>query len=100
MTFGAVAQHRGTWLLPMICDMHGVSRSGFYEWRTRPDRRRAQTDTALAFEMLGSSASSDRTQANRRIRRELRDLGFAVGLHHVERLMRANALRARPRRRG
>jgi len=98
--FGFVAKHRGTWPVAMICDMLGVSRSGFYAWSTRPESRRAQTDTALGIAMRASFALSDRTYGARRIRRELRDLGFAVGLHHVERLMRANALRARPRRRG
>jgi len=98
--FGFVAKHRGTWPVAMICDMLGVSRSGFYAWRTRPESRRAQTDTALGIAMRASFASSDRTYGARRIRRELRERGFAVGLHHVERVMRANALRARPRRRG
>jgi len=98
--FGFVAKHRGTWPVVMICDMLSVPRSGFYACRTRPESRRAQTDTALGIAMRASFASSDRTYGARRIRRELRERGFAVGLHHVERVMRANALRARPRRRG
>ncbi len=48
--------------------------------------------------MRASFALSDRTYGARRIRRDLCDLGFAVGPHRVERLMRVNALRARPRR--
>ena len=99
MKFGCVAKHRGTWPAAMLCDMLSVSRSGFYAWRTRPESRRTQTDTTLGIAMRTSFALSDRTYGVRRIRRDLRDLGVAVGVHHVERLMRLHALRARPRRR-
>jgi putative transposase len=36
----------------------------------------------------------------RRVWHDLLELGFRCGLHRVERLMQAQALRARPRRRG
>jgi len=99
MKFGFVAKHRGTWPVGMICDMLGVSRSGFYAWRTRPASRRTQTDAVLLSALRTSFALSDRTYGARRLRYDLRDLGFTVGLHRVERLMRVSALRARPRRR-
>jgi putative transposase len=40
------------------------------------------------------------TYGARRVWRDLLAEGVSCGLHKVERLMRANALRARPRRRG
>ena len=96
MRFGFVAKHRGTWPVGMICDMLGVSRSGFYAWCTRPTSARTRADAVLAAAMRASFALSDRTYGARRIRHDLRDLGVAVGLHRVVRLMRASALRARP----
>lgn len=47
-----------------------------------------------------SFKASDRTYGARRVWRDLREEGLACGLHRIERLMRINALRARPKRRG
>jgi len=47
-----------------------------------------------------SFKSSDRTYGARRVWRDVLAEGVSCGLHRIERLMRANALRARPRRRG
>lgn len=44
--------------------------------------------------------ASDRTYGARRVWRDVLELGYACGLHRIERLMRNQALRARPGRRG
>jgi len=46
-----------------------------------------------------SYRASDRTYGARRVWHDVLEAGIACGLHAVERLMRRNALRARPRRR-
>ena len=46
-----------------------------------------------------SFVASDRTYGARRIWRYVLEGGFSCDLHKIERLMRAQALRARPRRR-
>ena len=99
MKFDFVVTHRATWPVLMICDMLGVSRSGFYAWLDRAESARAQTDTALVVAIRASFVLSDRTYGARRILRDLHADGRTVGLHHVQRLMRVHALRARPRRR-
>jgi putative transposase len=47
-----------------------------------------------------SFKSSDRTYGSRRVWHDVLAEGLSCGLHRVERLMRENSLRARPRRRG
>jgi putative transposase len=47
-----------------------------------------------------SFVGSDRTYGARRVWHDLLALGHRCGLHRIERLMREQALRARPRRRG
>jgi len=47
-----------------------------------------------------SFKSSDRTYGARRVWHDVLAEGLSCGLHRVERLMRVNGLRARPRRRG
>ena len=50
--------------------------------------------------MRASFLASDRTYGARRVWRDVMAEGTSCGLHKIERLMRAQALRARPRRRG
>ena len=60
---------------------------------------RALIDEALASEDQGELSSSARTYGARRVWRDVLAEGFSCGLHRIERLMRSEALRARPRRR-
>ena len=54
----------------------------------------------LGAQVRHSFIGSDRTYGARRVWRDVLELGLSCGLHRVERLMQAQALRARPRRRG
>ena len=83
-----------------ICEALGVSRSGFHAWLRRSPSRRARTDDEIGAKVRTSFLASDRTYGARRVWRDVLAEGIACGLHKVERLMRVQALRARPRRRG
>lgn len=83
-----------------MCNALDVSRSGFHAWLTRQASRRAQDDAAILLKVRASFAASDRTYGARRIWHDVLADGISCGLHRIERLMRENALRARPRRRG
>ena len=61
---------------------------------------RSRQDEALLGAIDRSFKSSDRTYGARRVWHDVLAEGFSCGLHHIERLMRENGLRARPRRRG
>ena len=97
--FSFVAKHRGIWPVALICGALGVSRNGFYAWLTRSPSDRAKRDEMLTKEVRRSFFDSDRTYGARRVWHDLLAAGIACGLHAVERLMRLNALKARPRRR-
>ncbi len=100
MKFAFVANHRGTWPLAMMCEALGVSRSGFYAWLSRPRSQRSLEDEVLGSQVRQSFLGSDRTYGARRVWHDVLALGQRCGLHRIERLMREQALRARPRRRG
>lgn len=97
--FGFVAKHRGTWPVNVMCGALGVSRSGFYAWILRAPSQRRMADEAISQVVRQSFLDSDRTYGARRIWRDVLEAGQRCGLHRIERLMRAQALRARPRRR-
>jgi putative transposase len=100
MTFAFVAKHRHIWPVSWMCDVLGVSRLGFHAWLRRPISARASYDARLVVEIDKSFKASDRTYGARRVWRDVLEGGLACGLHRVERPMRKNAMRARPKRRG
>lgn len=100
MKFGFVAKHRGAWPVLLICEALGVSRSGFYAWMVRPRSQRSFDDEVLGGQVHHSFVGSDRTYGARRVWHDVLALGQRCGLHRIERLLRLQALRARPRRHG
>jgi putative transposase len=98
--FEFVAKHRVAWPVNLMCEALGVSRSGFYAWLVRPRSRRSREDEVLGTHVRQSFVGSDRTYGARRVWHDLLALVQRCGLHRIERLMREQALRARPRRRG
>ena len=100
MKFAFVAKHRGIWPVRWMCEALGVSRSGFHAWLRRPASKRARADEETGAKVRASFLASDRTYGARRVWHDVLAEGIACGLHKIERLMRAQALRARPRRRG
>ncbi len=99
MKFGFIAKHRGIWPVGWLCEALGVSRGGFYAWLTRPRSERSRSDEELGVKVRASFLASDRTYGARRVWRDLLTEGVSCGLHRIERLMRLQALKARPRRR-
>jgi putative transposase len=99
VTFAFIAKHRGIWPAGWLCEALGVSRAGFYAWRTRPPSDRARADEQFLIRVRASFLTSDRTYGARRVWHDVLVEGLACGLHRIERLMRHAALRARPRRR-
>ena len=99
MKFSFIAKHRGIWPADWLCGALGVSRGGFYAWLTRPRSQRSRSDEELGARVRASFLASDRTYGARRVWRDLLAEGLSCGLHRIERLMRLQALKARPRRR-
>ena len=99
MKFAFIAKHRGIWPAEWLCGALGVSRGGFYAWLSRPPSKREITGKQLGARVRASFVASDRTYGARRVWRDITAEGFSCGLHRIERLMRLQALRARPRRR-
>ena len=100
MRFAFVAKHRHIWPVSWLCEVLDVSRSGFHAWLNRSSSAREIHDAKLVTAIETSFKASDRTYGARRVWRDVLEEGLACGLHRIERLMRSNALRARPRRRG
>lgn len=99
MKFVFIAKHRTIWPVAWLCEAMGVSRSGFHAWLKRAHSARSRRDETVGRQVKASFLASDRTYGARRVWRDLLAGGIDCGLHRIERLMRLQALRARPRRR-
>ena len=100
MKFSFIAKHRGIWPVAWICGALGVSRSGFHAWLTRVPSQRSRDDEMIGARIKASHIGSYRTYGARRVWHDILAEGYQCGLHKIERLMREQGLRARPRRRG
>ena len=99
MKFGFIARHRGIWPVAWLCAALGVARSGFHAWLGRAPSQRSRSDAELGAKVRASFIASGRTYGARRVWHDILAEGISCGLHRIERLMHAQALRARPRRR-
>ena len=71
-----------------MCDWLSVSKSGFYEWRSRPASATVQRREELKLKIAALFDASDGTYGYRRIHAELRRVGERVGPELVRQLMR------------
>jgi putative transposase len=99
MRFAFIAKHRSIWPVAWLCKALDISRSGFHDWLTRSPSKRSRQDEEITMTIRSSFLGSDRTYGARRVWHDVLAEGFSCGLHRIERLMRKNAMTARPRRR-
>lgn len=79
----------------MMCRLYGVTRAGYYAWRSRERSERERQDETLAAEIRAVHAESRGTYGSPRVHRALRKRGHRVGKNRVARLMRRHGIKAR-----
>jgi transposase InsO family protein len=82
-----------------MCQLLGVSPAGFYAAQHREPSARTRANQRLRLDIRAAYAASRQRYGAPKIYRELRAQGIACGRHRVARLMRAEELRGRCRRR-
>ena len=78
-----------------LCRLFDVTRAGYYAWRQRPVSVRTRQDRALLEEMRVIFEQSGGTYGSPRVHQALTMRGRRLSRRRVERLMRADGLRAR-----
>lgn len=86
----------GAHRVAMLCEVLGVSRSGYYAWRQRQAQpcARVQADQQLAVRIREAFEANHRSYGSPRIAREL---GCPGSRHRIARLMHAQGIWARQR---
>ena len=95
-----IQREEGTHAVRTMCRTLGVSTSGYYAWRLRPESVREAEDRRLAVEVRAIHRESRGTYGAPRIHAELRARGVACSKKRVARLMREAGVSGKaPRRR-
>ena len=82
-----------------MCRVLEVSKAGYYAWRDRTPSARARANARLAVEIKAVHRRSRGTYGSPRVHAELRAQGVACSAKRVARVMRAEGIRAKQRRR-
>ena len=99
MKFAFIDAEKALWPVEVQCDVFGVSRSGYYAWKGRPEAARATQDAELLVEIKAAHKTGRGAYGSPRVHRELRAKGRRVGKKRVERLMRQEGIAGRKKRR-
>jgi transposase InsO family protein len=79
----------------LMCRVYGVTRAGYYAWRSRERSARERQNEALTDQIRSVHMKSRGTYGSPRVHQALRGKGHCVGKHRVARLMRAHGIKAR-----
>ena len=99
MKYACIDRRRDRYPVRMMSRLLGVSTSGYYAWRTRPESARTRRDRELMPKIRRVFAASKGVYGSPRIHAELVAEGIVTGRNKVARLMRLERLRGCPKRR-
>lgn len=95
MRFRIIEDCRDDYPVRVLCNALGVSPSGYYAWRTRPESLRKAANRQLLDDIRRLHADHQERYGAPRIHAALRAQGRTVSRGRVERLMHRHGLRAR-----
>jgi putative transposase len=94
MRFRLIEDQRDVWPVRVLCDALGVSPSGYYAWRSRPESPREIANRELPSDIRRVHAEHRGRYGGPRIHAELRAAGRSVSRKPIERVMRRHGIRA------
>ena len=98
MKYACIDRNRDQFSIQLMCRVLGVSRSGYYASKVRPESDRSKRDRKLVKEIKRVHTQSKGTYGSPRIKAELADEGHQAGRHKIAKLMRIERLRGIPKR--
>lgn len=81
--------------IALMCRVYGVTRAGFYAWRSRGPSRRARENESLSGQIRQVHQASRGTYGSPRVYQRLQELGVPVGENRVARLMSRRGIQGR-----
>lgn len=87
-------RHRHQFSVVTMCRVLHVNRAGFYAWLGQPVSNRALEDQKLLPKIRQFWQASGGVYGSRKIHRDLKELGIAIGEKRVARIMREHRIRS------
>jgi putative transposase len=78
-----------------MCQVIGVSRSGFYAWKIAPESKRSIENTLILKQIKNIFEENKKRYGSPKITNELNKIGYHCGHNRIARLMRLNGIRAK-----
>ncbi len=99
MKYQFIEQNKHGFPVVVMCQVLGVSESGYYAWRKRPICQRKREDAQLSTQIRQIFTSHQGRYGSPRLHAELKDQGKTISRKRVTRLMREAGLCAKGKRR-
>ena len=99
MRYQYIREHRQEFSVKRMCQLLGVTRSGYYAWQPEKAGRRALENEVLVEQIRIEYKTSRQTYGSPRIRASLLRKGVVCGRHRVARLMRREGMSPQKRHR-
>ena len=93
MKYAWIEEHGDLCSVTRMCRQLGVSRTGFYQWRTRPASERSMANAALDARVAAIHAGTQRSYGRPRIVRDLLAQGVRVSHERVRNSLKRQGLR-------
>jgi putative transposase len=93
MKYAWIDEHRDQYAVSRLCQVLGVSRSGYCQWRVRPPSPRTLANQALDAKVATIHQASRRSYGRPRIAEVLRQQGEIVSAERVRKSLRRQGLR-------
>ncbi|WP_146756446.1 IS3 family transposase, partial [Shigella flexneri] len=84
--YALIEQWRQQFPIEAMCQVFGVSRSGYYNWVQHEPSDRKQSDKRLKLEIKVAHIRTRETYGTRRLQTELAENGIIVGRDRLARL--------------
>ncbi len=94
MKFQLVEENRHRFSVDRMCKTLGISKSGYYAWRTRPVSQREQENQVLALHIKAIHRETDGTYGTPRLWEELSEAGVSCSANRIARLKQKMGLKA------
>lgn len=96
MKYALIERCRSDYPVQLMCRCLEVSRSGFYDWRSRQPSPRAHENARLVARMRELHRENSGALGSPRMHEELEAEGFSCSVNRVARLMRVAGIKAVP----
>ena len=94
MNFHLVEENRDRFSVTHMCKTLGISKSGYYAWKSRPVSQREQENQVLALHIKAIHRETDQTYGTPRITEELNEAGIVCSASRIARIKQKMGLKA------